>query len=164
MRTTAVVTIVGMTVLGASIADERRDPQCQTVVSKKERAARLQGRDPRAMEHEGYPSDPNVMYQRAKEIGNMRDAWGAIIIVQRRDPRRADELWRDYWCSDVLPAFEDRPHIALESLRMAARQGVPSAMIRLSDVYDKGEFGQPIGQRLAEEWKSKHDAAKGLRN
>lgn len=159
---------VALTVWNESLADERpdrRDSQCQSVPSKKERAAKLHGRDSRAMEREGYPSDSNVLYQRAKEIGDMRAAWGAIIMVRegagrKTDLNRADELWRDYWCSQVLPAFEEKPHIALETLKAAANRGLPSAMIRLSEVYARGEFGQPVQQQLSSEWKRKHDAAK----
>ena len=158
------MTIVALTASNIALAEERRDPQCQVIPTKEERAARLQGKDPRVMEREGYPSDPNVQYQKAKEIGSMRDAWGAIIMVQQRDRRRADELWRDYWCTDVLPVFEDRPHIAFETLKAAAGGGLPSAMTRLSEAYAKGEFGQPVDQRLSAEWKSKHDAAKAARN
>ncbi len=172
MKTKLFVATVLFTISEVAAADQgqgRRDPQCDSVPTQKERTARLQGRDPRAMEREGYPSDPNVVYQRAKEIGNMRDAWGAIIMVQegvrtRRDLNRADELWKDYWCSQVLPAFEDRPQIAFETLKAAAGRGLPSAIIRLSEVYATGEFGQSVQQRLSVEWKNKYDATRAAKN
>lgn len=164
--------VIGLMVSGACVADEARsgrDSQCPTVMTKAARAALLQGRDPRAMEREGYPSDPNVQYQKAKEIGNMRDAWGAIIMVQegvgtKRDLRRADALWTDYWCSQVLPAFEDKRTAAFETLKAAAGRGLPTAMLRLSEVYAKGEFGQPTDQRLSAEWKTKYEAIQAKRN
>ncbi len=143
---------------------DRQDSQCSKIPSQKERVERLKGHDPRELERQGYPSDPIVVYQKAKEIGNMRDAWGAIIMIKegsgtKKDPRRADELWRDYWCTEVLPAFATRPDLVLVHLNAAAKLSLPSAMLRLGEVYTKGQFGQPVNDRIAADWKSKYDAA-----
>ncbi len=167
MRKQLFAAIAGLTVLSTSVAEQsavRNESQCQLVPTQKERIARLMGQDPKAMDRDGYPSDPLVMYQRANEIGDMRAAWGAIIMVQegvntKRDLWRADELWRGHWCLQVLPAFEDKPHVAFEVLKAAAGRGLPSAMIRLSEVYSAGGFGQPADQQRAEEWRKKYDAA-----
>ena len=123
----------------------------------------------RQMEREGYPSDPYVVYQKAKQIGNMRDAWGAIIMAHegvgaKRDLGKADGLWKDYWCSQVLPAFEAKREYAFSSLKAAAGRGLPSAMIRLSEAYAKGDFGQAADSRLSEEWKAKYDALRAKQN
>ena len=169
MRRLTLLTVgLGLAVSSATFsvaAQVLQDSQCGKVQSKKERTAQLQGRDPRAMQREGYPDDPNVQYRRAKEIGSLRDAWGAIIMVQegvgtKPDAKRADALWKDYWCSQLLPEFEGRLDLALVHLKAAAARGLPTAMIRLSEVYAKGEFGQQADERLAAEWKAKHDGAK----
>src|SRR5262245_46011366 len=100
---------------------QQTDTLCPKVMSKQERTALIRGKDVRQMEREGYPSDPYVMYSKAKEIGNMRSGWAAVTMALdgvgvKRDLERADQLWRDYWCTQVLPAFEDRREIAFESL------------------------------------------------
>lgn len=154
----AAIAVLGLAVAGASAAAERRDPHCKTVVTKEERAGRLQGRDPRALDRDEYASNPEALYHKAKEIGNLRAAWGAIIRAHWQDRRKADALWRDYWCSEVLAAFEDRPFAAFGMLKAAAERGLPSAMRRLSDVYARGEFEQPKDQQLAREWKRKYQA------
>lgn len=133
----------------------RRDPQCQRVPTKNERDATIRARDQGAIQREAHPTDPILQYQRAKETGRIRDGWRAILMVQRggqgrsADLKLADALWRDYWCSEVLPAYEDRSLMAFKTLKNAAGHGLPSAVIRLSEAYDKGEFGQPIDHRRA---------------
>lgn len=155
-RSAVLAAMLAVTVCGMAAAAERRDPQCKTVVSKEEREARLQGRDPRSISREESPSDPAERYAKAKEVGNLRVAWGAIVLAQEKDRRKADALWRDYWCSEVLAAFEDRPDTAFGMLKAAAERGLPSAMLRLSQVYARGEFGQPADAKLAAEWRSRH--------
>src|SRR5262249_50283714 len=118
----------------------------------------------REMERQGYPEDPIVFYQKAKEIGNMRDTWLAIGMIldgvnTKKDPKRADELWIDYWCTDVLPAFANRPELVLPTLKAAAVRGVPSAMLRFSEANAKGQFGQAVNADAAADWKRKYDAA-----
>ena len=144
---------------------QQMDSLCAKVMTKKERAALLEGKDRRQMEREGYPSDPYALYYKAKEIGNMRDAWGAIIMAHEgvgapRNLRKSDDLWKDYWCAQVLPAFEDKLDHAWSVLQASAGRGIPSAMLRMSEVYAKGEFGQAVDARLSDEWKRKHDAVR----
>ena len=158
--------IVAITVTcGSTLGQEgsRIDSLCGKVASKKEYEASVRGKDPRAMEREGYPSDPNVQYRRAKEIGSLRSAWGAIIMVKsgveehKPDPRRADELWKDYWCSMELPANEDKPAFIFVHLKAAAERGLPTAMLRLSEAYAKGQFEQLANEDLSREWKAKYE-------
>lgn len=150
-------------VLPTLALSQTKDPLCARVMTKKERAALLEGKDRLQMQREGYPSDPYSVYSRAKEIGNMRDAWGAVIMAHEgvgapRDLRKSDDLWKDYWCTQVLPAFEDKLDYAWRDLENFAGRGVPSAMLRISEVYAKGEFGQAVNPRLSEEWKRKYEA------
>jgi len=147
---------------------QQTDLLCATVMTKKQRAALLEGKDARQLEREGYPSDPYAVYLKAKEIGNMRDAWGAIIMAQEGvgappDLQKTDELWKDYWCSQVLPVFEDRPGTVWGVLQSSAARGFPSAMLRVSEVYAKGELLQAINPRLSQEWKEKYDTVRNRR-
>src|SRR5438105_890189 len=78
---------------------QQTDTLCPRVLSKQERTALIRGKDVRQMEREGYPSDPYVMYSKAKEIGNMRDAWAGVNMALdgvgvKRDLEKADQLWR----------------------------------------------------------------------
>jgi len=132
------------------------ESQCQKVPTKIEHEAKIRAYDQRAIQREPIPTDPILKFQRAKQTGNVADGWRAIAMVQKGgegkngDPRLADALWRDHWCSVVLPAYEDRPLMAFKTLKHAAGHDIPSAAIRLSEVYDKGQFGQPVDKRRAE--------------
>jgi hypothetical protein len=168
MRTLLTFAAVVAAMLPALAISQQSDTLCTKVITKKERAALLEGKDARQMEREGYPTDPYEVYGRAKEIGNMRDAWGAIIMAQEGvgahlDLQKADGLWKDYWCSQVLPAFEDKPDYAWGVLQSSAGRGLPSAMFRISEVYAKGEFGQAVNQRLSQEWREKYEAVRNRR-
>jgi TPR repeat protein len=104
--------------------------------------------------------EATAMYEKAKKAGNMTDAWSAILMAQDSAPRQADEMWNDFWHSQVVHRFEHRPHRALEALQASAARGLPSAMERLGAVYAKGEFGAAVNPRLSNEWKSKAAAAR----
>lgn len=154
----------------AAPAVARHDSICPRVPSKSERLAQLQGKDSRAMERDGYPADPLVEYRMAMEIGNARDALGAIRRVKGGWPgagpdlRKADELWRDLWCSHLLPLAEDKPQNAFLNLKAAADLGLLSAMGRLSEAYEKGQFQQPADAAMASTWKEKYEKAKSAKN
>ena len=168
MRTILTLAALIATVLPALAISEQSDTLCARVMTKKERAALLDGKDARQMEREGYPTDPYEVYRRAKEIGNMRDAWGAIIMAQEGvgahlDLQKADGLWKDYWCTQVLPAFEDNPDRTWGVLQTSAGRGLPSAMFRISEVYAKGELSQGVNPRLSQEWKEKYEAVRNRR-
>jgi hypothetical protein len=137
------------------------DPVCEKVPSKKERAAKLAARDSRAMQRS---ADPVREYQRSKLTGNLADGWRAIKAIQkgtqskRPDPRLADALWLDFWCLEVRPAHEDNPIAAFKTLKDGAGHDIPTAMIRLSHAYARGEFRQPVDKRRSAIWKDKYFA------
>jgi TPR repeat protein len=112
------------------------------------------------LQREGYPDDPLVTYRRAKEYGDRKSAWGAIIMVQQQDLKGADDLWKDYWDTLVLPEYSNQHALLLVYLRAAAERRLPSAMARLSEVYSKGEFGMAANATLAAEWAEKANAAR----
>jgi hypothetical protein len=103
--------------------------------------------------------DPALAYKEAKAKKSMKEAFLAVSMAVDRNPKLADELWKDYWDTQVLPTFANRPHIALETLNWAAKKRIASAMLRLSEVYEKGEFGAPTDPQLAADWKAKGRAA-----
>lgn len=105
-------------------------------------------------------SDAVAMFQAAKLTGNMSAAWTAIQIVLRIAPRQADDMWSDFWHTLVTVRFANRPQLAVEALEIGADHGLASAMVRLSEVYSKGEFGEPINSQLSDQWKSKASTAK----
>src|SRR5688572_31087015 len=148
---------------GGALADStRRDAVCERVPSKKEWDAKHTARDPRAMQR---TANPVAEYQRSKLTGNLADGWRAIKAVQNgaegrsADPRLADALWLDFWCSEVLPAYEDRQLLTFKTLKDAAGHGIPTAMMRMSHAYAKGEFGQPADQKRSAAWKDRYFAA-----
>jgi hypothetical protein len=107
-------------------------------------------------------SNALAMYQKARQARNMTDAWTAIQLLLRADPIQADELWKEFWQSEVLPRYSNRPDRALEALNAAAERGFASAMVRLSEVYSKGEFGVPANSALAAQWKKKASVARAV--
>lgn len=154
---------------GSALADSSGpvvDPVCERVPSKKERAAKLAARDPRALHR---TADPVAEYRRSKLTGNLADGWRAIKALQSgvqgrsADPRLADALWLDFWCSEVRPAYEDNPILAFKVLKDGAGHGIPTAMIRLSHAYARGEFRQPVDRRRAAAWKDRYFATLGLK-
>src|SRR5688500_4398376 len=89
----------------------KADPVCEKVTSSSERNARLAAHDSRALQR---TTNPVAEYQRSKLTGHLRDGWRAIKAVYRgegtrADPKLADALWLDFWCSELLPAYVDQP-------------------------------------------------------
>ena len=161
MQTTLIRIVIVME-WGGVMADAAArvvDPVCERVPSKQERAAKLVARDPREMPR---LADPVAEYRRSKITGNLADGWRAIKSIQGgqagSDPRLADALWLDFWCTEARPAWEDNPLKTFKSLKDAAGHGIPTAMIRLSHAYAKGEFGQPVEPRRAAAWKERYFA------
>jgi hypothetical protein len=138
------------------------DPICERVPTKNERAARLAAHDPRAMQR---TADPVTEYRRSKLTGNVADGWRAIKAVQtgvpgkNADPRLADALWLDFWCSEVRPAYEGNPLLTFKTLKDAAGHGIPTAMLRISHAYAYGEFGQPVDKGRSKVYRDKYFAA-----
>jgi hypothetical protein len=164
MRMTVLAAALAMASSGA-LADSashrlKADPVCEKVTSSSERNARLAARDARAQQP---TANPVAEYQRSKVTGQLRDGWRAIKAVyrgegMRADPKLADALWLDFWCSELLPAYEDDPIQKYKAIKDAAGHGIPTAMIRLSYVYAKGEFGRPVDQRRAATLKEQYFA------
>jgi hypothetical protein len=126
---------------------------------------RLAARDPRAMQRS---ADPVAEYQRSKLTGNMADGWRAIKAIQagangrHADPKLADALWLDFWCSEVLPAAL-KDSSTYKAVKDAAGHGIPTAMIRLSYIYGRGEFGQRMDKRRSAAWRDKYFATMGVK-
>jgi TPR repeat protein len=108
-----------------------------------------------------YSDDPMEQFRQAMERRSMKAAWSAVIIVQqgagtKRDPKRADEMWSELWDKLAQPsAGLNPPPNAVSLLRAAANLGLPSAMRRLSEILEHGEFGFTPDPIAAAEWRKR---------
>lgn len=112
-----------------------------------------------------YSDDPMEQFRQAIERRSIKAAWSAVLIVQhgagtKRDPKRADEMWSELWDKLAQPsAGLNPPANAVSLLIGAAKNGLPSAMRRLSEILERGEFGVTPDPIAAAEWRKRAEVA-----